>query len=133
MRRDVLGAGDGHDTLAEKGLVRGLVGVALGAALPAPVKGMEFTLCALFTVLPLDALRSRQEIPSLLLAGAGVTVALVLTQGVALFTALLLFVALLYALAAVAVTIGVHLVFGRRTILSVGLGTTVYVILLSAL
>ncbi|MDT0462249.1 branched-chain amino acid transporter permease [Streptomyces gibsoniae] len=41
--------------------------------------------------------------------------------------------ALLYALVSVAVTIGVHLALGRRTILSVGLGTTVYVILLNAL
>lgn len=75
----------------------GLAGVALGAALPGPIKGLEFSLCALFTVLTLDAFRSRREIPSVLLAGASVTVALVLTPGVALFTALLLFVALLLA------------------------------------
>lgn len=75
----------------------GLLGVALGAALPAPVKGLEFALCALFTVLTLDAFRSRAELPSVLLAGASVAVALVLTPGVALFTALLLFVALLLA------------------------------------
>ncbi|MEV6742661.1 AzlD domain-containing protein [Streptomyces sp. NPDC051104] len=37
-----------------------------------------------------------------------------------------------YALLAVAVTIGVHLGFGRRTILSVGIGTGVYLILLNA-
>ncbi|UXY23900.1 AzlC family ABC transporter permease [Streptomyces cynarae] len=73
----------------------GLTGVALGAALPAPVKGLEFALCALFTVLTLDAFRSRREIPSVLLAGACVTVALVLTPGLAMFTALLLFVGLL--------------------------------------
>ncbi|MFI0816270.1 AzlC family ABC transporter permease [Streptomyces sp. NPDC021098] len=75
----------------------GLVGLALGAALPGPVKGLEFALCALFTVLTLDAFRSLREMPSVLLAGASVTVALVLTPGVALFTALLLFVALLLA------------------------------------
>ena len=75
----------------------GLLGVALAAALPGPIKGLEFALCALFTVLTLDAFRSRQEIPSVLLAGASVAVALVLTPGVALFTALLLFVALLLA------------------------------------
>ncbi|MEU1513618.1 AzlC family ABC transporter permease [Streptomyces sp. NPDC005811] len=73
----------------------GLVGIALGAALPGPVEGLEFALCALFTVLTLDAFRSRAELPSLLLAGASVTVALVLTPGLAMFTALLLFVALL--------------------------------------
>jgi 4-azaleucine resistance transporter AzlC len=75
----------------------GLAGVALGAALPAPVKGLEFALCALFTVLTLDAFRSREELPSLLLAGASVAVALVLTPGLAMFTALLLFVGLLLA------------------------------------
>ncbi|MDX3458307.1 AzlC family ABC transporter permease [Streptomyces sp. ME02-8801-2C] len=73
----------------------GLVGVALGAALPAPVKGLEFALCSLFTVLTLDAFRSRREIPSVLLAGASAAVALVVTPGLAMFTALLLFVGLL--------------------------------------
>ncbi|QKZ23455.1 branched-chain amino acid transporter permease [Streptomyces chartreusis] len=38
-----------------------------------------------------------------------------------------------YALLAVAVTIGAHLAFGRRTILSVGAGTAVYVVLLNNL
>ncbi|MEW2396166.1 AzlD domain-containing protein [Streptomyces sp. NPDC046862] len=38
-----------------------------------------------------------------------------------------------YALLAVAVTIGVHLACGRRTILSVGAGTAVYVVLLNVL
>ncbi|WP_427924652.1 branched-chain amino acid transporter permease [Streptomyces sp. cg40] len=38
-----------------------------------------------------------------------------------------------YALLAVAVTIGVHLAGGRRTILSVGAGTAVYVVLLNTL
>lgn len=75
----------------------GLVGVAIGAALPAPIKGLEFALCALFTVLTLDAFRSRREIPSMLLAGASVTVALILTPSVAIFTALLGFVVLLPA------------------------------------
>ncbi|MCZ0985499.1 AzlC family ABC transporter permease [Streptomyces diastatochromogenes] len=75
----------------------GLLGVALGAALPAPVKGLEFALCALFTVLTLDAFCSRKELPSLLLAGASVTIALFLTPAVAMFTVLLLFVGLLLA------------------------------------
>ncbi|MEU6066761.1 AzlD domain-containing protein [Streptomyces sp. NPDC047082] len=38
-----------------------------------------------------------------------------------------------YALLGVAVTIGVHLAFGRRTILSVGMGTAVYVVMVHAL
>ena len=84
----------------------GLAGVALGAALPSPVKGLEFSLCALFTVLTLDAFRSRREIPCALLAGASVAVALVLTPGLSMFTALLLFVGLLLAR---------HAVTARRT------------------
>ncbi|WP_020580385.1 branched-chain amino acid transporter permease [Actinopolymorpha alba] len=40
--------------------------------------------------------------------------------------------ATLYALLAVAVTVGTHLAFGRRTILSVGIGTAVYVLLVNA-
>jgi 4-azaleucine resistance transporter AzlC len=75
----------------------GLVGVALGAALPAPIKGLEFALCALFTVLTLDAIRSRQEIPTMLLSAVSVAFALVLTPHAAMFTALLLFVGLLLA------------------------------------
>ncbi|MFF4258283.1 hypothetical protein ACFY1L_44565 [Streptomyces sp. NPDC001663] len=67
-------------------------GGLLGVALPAPVKGLEFALCALFTVLGLDAFRSRAELPSVLLAEVSVAVALVLSPGVAMFTALLLFV-----------------------------------------
>jgi 4-azaleucine resistance transporter AzlC len=75
----------------------GLVGVALGSALPAPIKGLEFALCALFTVLTLDAFRSRREIPAVLLAAASVAVALVLTPKIALFTSLVMFVGLLAA------------------------------------
>jgi 4-azaleucine resistance transporter AzlC len=75
----------------------GLVGVALGAALPAPIEGLEFALCALFTVLALDAFRSSREVPAVLLAVASVTVALVLTPKAAMFSALLLFVGLLVA------------------------------------
>jgi len=75
----------------------GLAGVAIGAALPGPIKGLEFALCALFTVLTLDAFRSRREIPSLLLAMVCFTVALILVPGAALLVALLLFVALLLA------------------------------------
>jgi 4-azaleucine resistance transporter AzlC len=75
----------------------GLAGVAIGTVLTGPIKGLEFALCALFTVLTLDAFRSRGEIPAVLLAGASVTVALIATPDVAMFTALLMFVALLLA------------------------------------
>lgn len=73
----------------------GLIGVAVGAALPAPIKGLEFSLCALFVVLTLDALRSSRDVPPALLAVASVAVALVLTPTVALFTSMVIFVGLL--------------------------------------
>jgi 4-azaleucine resistance transporter AzlC len=73
----------------------GLVGVVLAGMLPGPIKGLEFALCALFTVLTLDALRSRRQIPSVLLAGASIGIALVVAPGVALFVAMLIFVGLL--------------------------------------
>ncbi|MEU0409381.1 hypothetical protein ABZ307_16420 [Streptomyces griseorubiginosus] len=73
-----------------------------------------------------------------MLAGASATAALVLTPAMAMFTALHGTIATdpggaWYALLAVAVTVGVHLSSGRRTILSVGAGTVVYVVLLNAL
>ncbi|MEB4615334.1 AzlC family ABC transporter permease [Leucobacter sp. M11] len=69
----------------------GLLGVALASALPEPIEGFEFALVALFLVMTLDALRSRRELPSALLAGLAVTVALVAFPGQALLAALLLF------------------------------------------
>lgn len=73
----------------------GLVGVAAGAALPAPIEGLEFALCALFITLTLDAARSREQVPSLLLALLSFTAAYVVAPDSALFVALLSFVALL--------------------------------------
>ena len=63
--------------------------------LPGPIKGLEFALCALFTVLTLDAFKSRREIPSLLLAGASVGIAVVVAPDLALFVAMLIFLVLL--------------------------------------
>nr|WP_051357410.1 AzlC family ABC transporter permease [Segniliparus rugosus] len=80
----------------------GLTGVLVATALPGPVKGLEFALCALFVTLALDACRSREHVPSLALAGLSFSLALVLAPGSALFVALTLFVAALavrYALA----------------------------------
>jgi branched chain amino acid efflux pump len=73
----------------------GLVGVLIARLLPGPIKGLEFALCALFTVLTLDAFRSRREIPSVLLAGASMGIVLVVAPGIALFVAMLIFVGLL--------------------------------------
>jgi len=54
----------------------GLVGVLIASLLPGPIKGLEFALCTLFTVLALDAFRSRRQIPSVMLAGASIGIAL---------------------------------------------------------
>ncbi|MBK0419297.1 AzlC family ABC transporter permease [Leucobacter sp. CSA1] len=73
----------------------GLVGVAFASALPQPIEGFEFALCALFVVMTLDAARSRREIPSVLLAGLSVAAALVAAPGSALLVALVVFALLL--------------------------------------
>jgi predicted branched-subunit amino acid permease len=74
----------------------GLVGVLIASFLPGPIKGLEFALCVLFSVLTLDALRSRRQVPSVLLAGASIGIALVIAPGVALFVAMLIFVSMLF-------------------------------------
>lgn len=68
----------------------GLVGVLIARLLPGPIEGLEFALCALFTVLTLDAFRSRREIPSLPLAGASIGIVLVIAPRIALFVAMLI-------------------------------------------
>lgn len=83
----------------------GLVGVALASALPGTIEGLEFALCALFITLTLDACRTRREVPSLVLAGLSLGLALILVPESALFAAMLGFVALLLVR---------HLLSGRR-------------------
>ena len=83
----------------------GLIGVAIGSALPGRIEGLEFALCALFITLTLDACRSRRQVPSLVLAGLSLGLSLVLVPDNALFMAMLGFVVLL---------IGRHLLARRR-------------------
>lgn len=73
----------------------GLVGVVIGTLLPMKIEGLEFALCALFVTLTLDACRTRRQVPSLLLAAASFTVAVIAMPDAALFVGLLLFVATL--------------------------------------
>jgi len=70
----------------------GLTGVALATALPGPIEGLEFALCALFITLTLDAARTRAQVPSLLLAGLAFSLAVVAFPDTALLAAMLLFV-----------------------------------------
>ena len=70
----------------------GLTGVLIGSVLPMQIAGLDFALCALFVTLTLDACRTQQQVPSLLLAGASFSFALIVTPDMSLFTGLLVFV-----------------------------------------
>lgn len=81
----------------------GLFGLLIASALPAPIVGFEFALPATFIVMTLDAIRSKREIPSALLAGLSVTVAIFLFPENAMLAGLIMFALLLavrYALVA---------------------------------
>lgn len=69
----------------------GLAGVALGSVLPVQIEGLEFALSALFITLTLDALRSRDGVPSLLLAASSFSVAALAFPDATLLMGLLLF------------------------------------------
>ena len=73
----------------------GIVGVVIAQMLPAPIEGFEFALCALFVVMAIDSVRSRREVPSALLAGAAIAIALVVAPESALLVALITFTVLL--------------------------------------
>ena len=63
--------------------------------MPGPIDGLEFALCALFITLTLDAARSGQDLPSLLLGAGAFAVAVLIAPDSVLFVGLLLFVAFL--------------------------------------
>ena len=73
----------------------GLVGVLIAGALPAPIEGFEFALVALFVVMSMDAVRTRRELPSALLAGIAVSVAIMIAGDSALLVALVIYAVLL--------------------------------------
>ena len=73
----------------------GLTGVAIASLMPGPIDGLEFALCALFITLTLDAARSGQDLPSLLLGAGAFAVAVLIAPDSVLFVGLLLFVAFL--------------------------------------
>lgn len=75
----------------------GMLGVGLATLLPGTVEGFEFALVALFTVMTLDAFRDRKAVPSFVLAGLAVSVALIWFPAQAMLVALSLFFALLTA------------------------------------
>ncbi|QIK62409.1 branched-chain amino acid ABC transporter permease [Leucobacter viscericola] len=73
----------------------GIVGVLVAGALPEPIEGFEFALVALFIVMTLDAIRGRREIPSAVLAGLSVGIAILVIPDQALLAALVLYAVLL--------------------------------------
>lgn len=75
----------------------GLVGVSVASLLPAPIEGFEFALVSLFIVMALDAARSKREIPSVVLAGLSIAVAMVAFPGAELITALAIYTLALVA------------------------------------
>lgn len=75
----------------------GLLGVFFASQLPEPIEGFEFALSALFIVMALDAVRSKREIPSVILAGLAVAFGLLLMPGAALLASLIAFTLMLVA------------------------------------
>lgn len=73
----------------------GLIGVLLASLLPEPIEGFEFALVALFIVMALDAARTKREIPSVVLAGLAVTIAMLGFPEGQVLAALVIFTALL--------------------------------------
>lgn len=73
----------------------GLLGVAVGSLLPEPIEGFEFALVSLFIVMALDAARSRRELPSIVLAGLSVALAMVAFPDAQVLAALVIFTLLL--------------------------------------
>lgn len=72
-----------------------IIGVLIAQIVPGTIAGFEFALVALFTVLTLDAFRSKNEIPAALLAGVAIAFAMILTPASIMLTALIIFFVLL--------------------------------------
>lgn len=82
-------------TLQGYWVLGGLAGLLIGSLLPVQIVGLEFALCALFITLTLDAARTRDQVPSLLLAGLSFAIAVLIVPDQALFAAMILFLVLL--------------------------------------
>lgn len=70
----------------------GLIGVLFSQFIPFQIRGLGFALCALFITLALDACRSKQHVPSLLLGATGYGLALLFVPQQPLFAAMIGFV-----------------------------------------
>lgn len=72
-------------------VVGGIIGTAFAGLLPAPIEGLEFALVALFTVLALDAARTKAQLPSVLLGAGSLAVGLLAFPDASLLASLVLF------------------------------------------
>lgn len=73
----------------------GLVGVAIAWAIPGTIAGLDFALLALFITLTLDAVRTREQLPSLIIATLAFFAALLITPDQIIFAGMIIFMALL--------------------------------------
>src|SRR5699024_10002610 len=73
----------------------GLVGIAIAWSIPGTIAGLDFALLALFITLTLDAVRTREQLPSLLIATVAFFAALLITPEQIIFAGMIIFMALL--------------------------------------
>src|SRR5699024_4145218 len=73
----------------------GLVGMGIAWAIPGTIAGLDFALLALFITLTLDAVRSREQLPSLVIASVAFFAAMLLVPDQIIFVGMIIFMALL--------------------------------------
>lgn len=73
----------------------GLIGVAVAWTIPGTIAGLDFALLALFITLTLDAVRTREQLPSLLFATLAFFAAMLITPDQIIFAGMIIFMALL--------------------------------------
>lgn len=73
----------------------GLVGVTIAWAIPSTIEGLDFALLALFITLTLDAVRTREQLPSLLIATVAFIAAMLITPDQIIFAGMIIFMGLL--------------------------------------
>ncbi|GAA2033379.1 branched-chain amino acid exporter BrnF [Yaniella flava] len=76
-------------------VVGGLVGVVIAWSIPGTIAGLDFALLALFITLTLDAVRTREQLPSLAIATIAFFAAMFITPDQIIFAGMIIFMALL--------------------------------------
>lgn len=73
----------------------GLVGALIAWVIPGSIAGLDFALLALFITLTLDAVRTREQLPSLIIATIAFFAAVLITPDQVIFASMIIFMALL--------------------------------------